>query len=123
MTTQSSSLLRAGTTLLGTFLKYPRLILYTRWFDYFFVLRHIFLPYEEKENRAAEKKISAFLGVKHTVLVPMGRMAMFHGCEALLDDGDEIIMSPLTVPECVSLTVLSGSRPVFVDVNKDTWCN
>ena len=85
-------------------------------------MRHLFVPYCEKENQAAEREISSFLGVKHTVLMPMGRMAMYHGCSILLNRGDEIIMSPLTVPECVSVTVLCGAKPVFVDVHKKTWC-
>ncbi len=47
---------------------------------------------------------------------------MFEGLKATLTEGDEVIMSPLTVPECVSLMIALGVKPVFVDVNSETWC-
>jgi dTDP-4-amino-4,6-dideoxygalactose transaminase len=38
-----------------------------------------------------------------------------------LDKKGEIILSPITVPEVISLVVLAGFRPVFCDIAPGTW--
>ena len=102
--------------------EFPRLRLYTRAKDYAFAVRNLFFPYGGSELTRAETDVANFVGADYAIACSMGRMAMFEGLKAALTEGDEVIMSPLTVPECVSLMLALGVKPVFVDVNRDTWC-
>ena len=71
---------------------------------------------------AVEKKISKVTGAKYTVVVANGTAALH--CAAIaagLGEGDEVITTPLTFAASANCAVYVGARPVFADVNPETY--
>lgn len=99
----------------------PRLKLYTRPLFYLYTLKNLLFPYSDQEIKKAEKAICDYTGTKNAIVTSMGRTALYEGLRVLLKPGDEIILSPLTVPEVISLVILAGLKPVFCDVRSGTW--
>lgn len=97
----------------------PRLRLYTKNISYLRMAQGA-LGLDGNASEATERLIASSLGVRHAILVSMGRMAIYEGLRALPTRG-EIILSPITVPEVISLVVLAGFTPVFCDVAHGTW--
>jgi len=102
-------------------LSQPRLRLYTKPMHYLRILRHLVAPYPGYWVRRAESSMEAHTGRRHAVAVSMGRSAIYEGLRALLPRGGEVIVSPLTVPEVITMVVLAGCRPVFCDTLDGTW--
>lgn len=98
----------------------PRLRLYTKNISYLRAIEHVL----GRRNVAAIANTEAMIGkytkARHAVLTSMGRMAIYEGLRALGETG-EIILSPITVPEVISVVVLAGFTPVFCDVKPGTW--
>jgi dTDP-4-amino-4,6-dideoxygalactose transaminase len=69
----------------------------------------------------AEQSIAGYVKARHAICTSMGRMAIYDGLRALLPEGGEILLSPVTVPEVVSMVLLAGSKPVFCDIAPGTW--
>ena len=67
-----------------------------------------------------ESCIASYTSSRHAILTSTGRMAIFEGLRALPHNG-EIILSPITVPEVISLVYLAGFTPVFCDIKPGTW--
>jgi len=68
-----------------------------------------------------EKKIEAYLGVKHAVAVNNGTTAIHIALSALgVAPGDEVIVPSLTFAGSVQPIVNLGARPVFCEVRPDT---
>ena len=74
------------------------------------------------EVDAFEREVAAYLGVKHAVGVNSGTDALVIALRALgIGPGDEVVTSPFTffaTPEAVSTV---GAKPVFVDVDPETF--
>lgn len=99
----------------------PRLRLYTRPSFYAYALRNRVVPYSDDYVRKAEIAIEQFTGAKHAVFCSMGRTAIYEGLKQLLSEGDEIILSPMTVPEVISMVLILGAIPVFCDTRDGSW--
>jgi len=69
----------------------------------------------------AERTIAGYVKARHAICTSMGRMAICAGLRALLPESGEILLSPVTVPEVVSMVLLAGSKPVFCDIAPGTW--
>jgi len=72
---------------------------------------------------AFEREFAAWCGVKHAVAVNSGTAALHltmlgHG----IGEGDEIITSPFTFVASANAALFVGARPVFVDIEKETYC-
>jgi len=72
---------------------------------------------------AFEREFAAWCGVKHAVAVNSGTAALHlvmlaHG----LGDGDELITSPFTFVASANAALFVGAKPVFVDIEPDTYC-
>src|SRR5689334_7526860 len=72
---------------------------------------------------AFEREFAAWCGVKHAVAVNSGTAALHlvmlaHG----LKEGDELITSPFTFVASANAALFCGSRPVFVDIEPETFC-
>lgn len=72
---------------------------------------------------AFEHEFAAWIGVRHAVAVNSGTAALHllflaHG----LKEGDEIITSPFTFVASANAALFVGARPVFVDIELDTYC-
>lgn len=73
-------------------------------------------------TREFEKKIAAFFGKKHGVMVNSGSSANLLAFELLhLPKGSEVITPILTFGTTVSPIVMKGLTPVFVDVEEGTY--
>ena len=70
-----------------------------------------------------EKEFAEWLGVKHAIAVSNGTVALHLALLALgVGSGDEVIVPDLTFASPANMVVLTGARPVFVDVTREYWC-
>ena len=73
--------------------------------------------------RRFERAFAAQLGSAAAVALPHARVALHYLLRALaLPAGSEVAMTPVTIPDVVSVVLLAGLRPVFVDLAPRT-CN
>jgi dTDP-4-amino-4,6-dideoxygalactose transaminase len=69
-----------------------------------------------------EKKIADYYGVSEAVGVASGTDAIHLSINALgIGEGDEVITTPFTFFATVEAILYTGARPVFVDVEQDTF--
>lgn len=70
-----------------------------------------------------EKLFAEFSGMKHAVAVSNGTTALHAALQALdVQPPDEVLIPDFTIISNAVATVLSGARPVFVDVASSDWC-
>lgn len=73
--------------------------------------------------RRFEEEFARWLGVKHAIAVSNGTVALHLALLALgVGPGDEVIVPDLTFASPANMVILTGARPVFVDVTKEYWC-
>ncbi|TME02102.1 MAG: DegT/DnrJ/EryC1/StrS family aminotransferase [Chloroflexi bacterium] len=70
-----------------------------------------------------EREFAAWCGVKRAVAVNSGTAALHllmlaHG----IGEGDEVITSPFTFVASANAALFAGARPVFVDIEPQTYC-
>ncbi|MCX5782694.1 MAG: DegT/DnrJ/EryC1/StrS family aminotransferase [Elusimicrobia bacterium] len=69
-----------------------------------------------------EKKFAAYLKTKRAVSVQSGTAALYMALYELgIGKGDEVIVPVLTFIATVNPIIQLGARPVFVDVDRETW--
>lgn len=69
-----------------------------------------------------EEGFSRYLGATHGVAVCNGTAALETALYAAgVKPGDEIIMPSFTIISCAIAAIRVGAKPVFVDVESDTW--
>lgn len=72
--------------------------------------------------KKTEKAFEEYLGVKHVSLVSNGTAALHCACIAAgIQPGDEVITTPLTFAASANCILYCGGRPVFADVNPETY--
>jgi dTDP-4-amino-4,6-dideoxygalactose transaminase len=98
----------------------PRLRLYTKPISYGRMAQAALGMADAGAIAKTESLIAGYTGASHAMMTSMGRMAIYEGLRAL-DRRGEIILSPITVPEVISLVLLAGFTPVFCDVAPGTW--
>ena len=77
---------------------------------------------EGDEVRRLEETFASYIGVKNAVAVASARLGLWLGLKALaLEDGDEIILPAYTFHAMPIMVKLAGAKPVFVDVESDTF--
>ena len=77
---------------------------------------------EGPKSKKFLKHIKEFTGSKYAVLAPNGTLGLFLGLLALdLPRGSEVIMPSFTFFASASSIVFAGLKPIFVDVDKDTF--
>lgn len=75
-------------------------------------------PYVEK----FEKEFARYVGTKDAVAVNSGTSAMLLPLAALnIKEGDEVITTPYTFAATSNVIVLNKAKPVFVDIEPDTF--
>jgi dTDP-4-amino-4,6-dideoxygalactose transaminase len=75
-----------------------------------------------KEAELFEKEFAAYCGVKFCVAVGNGTDALYLALRALgIGKGDEVITSPSTFIATSEAITLTGARPVFVDIDPQTY--
>jgi dTDP-4-amino-4,6-dideoxygalactose transaminase len=70
-----------------------------------------------------EREFAAFCGVRHAIAVNSGTAALHllmlaHG----IGEGDEVVTSPFTFIASANAALFTGAKPVFVDVEPETFC-
>jgi len=79
-----------------------------------------FILGEELEN--FEKEFAKYLGSKCAVGVNSGSDSLFLALKALnIGEGDEVITVPFTFMSTVDAITRNGARPVFVDIEPDSY--
>jgi dTDP-4-amino-4,6-dideoxygalactose transaminase len=75
----------------------------------------------DKEVENFEKEFANFVGTKYAVGVANGLEALQIGFMCLnLREGDEVITTPMSAVATALAISLTGAKPVFVDIEKDT---
>lgn len=69
-----------------------------------------------------EERVANYLGVSETVGVASGTDALHLSIDALdIGEGDEVITTPFTFFATVEAILYTGAKPVFVDIEPDTF--
>ncbi|MDO5444267.1 MAG: UDP-4-amino-4,6-dideoxy-N-acetyl-beta-L-altrosamine transaminase [Eubacteriales bacterium] len=85
------------------------------------VLKSDFLTCGPKIDEA-EAKLCKITGAKHAVLIANGTAALHATCFAAgIGPGDEVITTPLTFAASANCALYCGGRPVFADINPETY--
>jgi dTDP-4-amino-4,6-dideoxygalactose transaminase len=75
------------------------------------------------EGEAFEGELAGFLGAAHCVGVANGTDALTIALRALgVKRGDEVVVPAVTFYATAEAVVNAGARPVFADVDTETWC-
>lgn len=70
-----------------------------------------------------EEEFSQYVGAKYGIGVNSGSDALFLGLKALgIGEGDEVITVSHTFISTADAIVRNGAKPVFVDIEPDTYC-
>lgn len=76
-----------------------------------------------KQVSEFEKSIEDFTGAKYAIGVASGTDALILASDILgFKDGKEVITSPFTFLASTSCIARHGGKPVFVDIDEDTFC-
>lgn len=71
---------------------------------------------------AFKKKLCELTGAKHAIVVSSGTAALHCACIAAgIGQGDEVITTPLTFAASANCILYCGAKPVFADINPDTY--
>lgn len=74
------------------------------------------------EVASFEKEYAGYLGVRHAVGVASGTDGLVLALMALgIRRGDEVITTPFTALPTISAIHAAGARPIFIDVDADTF--
>ncbi len=75
-----------------------------------------------KHNKALEEEFSEFVGVKNSIALNSGTDALHLALRALdIGAGDEVITVAFTFVATTEAIGIVGAKPVFVDIDKDTF--
>src|SRR3954470_23773929 len=76
-----------------------------------------------EEVRAFEAELAAYVGARHAIGVANGTDAIVVALRALgIGPGDDVVVPSFTFYASAEAIALIGARPVFCDVDPDTFC-
>lgn len=69
-----------------------------------------------------ERAVADYVGAKYAVAIANGTAALHAACFAAgIKEGDEVITTPMTFAASANCALYCGAKPVFADVEKDTY--
>ncbi len=69
-----------------------------------------------------EKKLCAITGAKYAVVCSNGTAALHMACQAAgIKEGEEVITTPITFAASANCALYCGAKPVFADINAETY--
>lgn len=69
-----------------------------------------------------EKKLCDITGAKFAIALSSGTAALHAACYAAgINEGDEVITTPMTFAASANCILYCGGTPVFADIDPDTW--
>lgn len=69
-----------------------------------------------------EKKLCELTGARYAVVCSNGTAALHMACQAAgIGEGDELITTPITFAASANCALYCGARPVFADINPETY--
>src|SRR3989344_642142 len=68
-------------------------------------------------SRNLAKTLSQYLSVEYTLPTNSGTAALELACATFLQKGDEVLLPSFTFSSCANAILLSGAKPVFVDID------
>ncbi|MCB1035906.1 MAG: aminotransferase class I/II-fold pyridoxal phosphate-dependent enzyme, partial [Acidobacteria bacterium] len=75
------------------------------------------------ETEAFERELAGYAGVRHGVAVSSGTTALHLAVRGLgLGEGDEVLVPSFTFVASVNAILYERARPVFVDIERETYC-
>ncbi len=70
-----------------------------------------------------ENEFAKYIGVKYALTVSNGTAALHLALVSLgIKTGDEVIIPDLTFISTANAIAYTGAKPVFADIEKETWC-
>lgn len=70
-----------------------------------------------------EKKFAEFVGTKYALTTSNGTTSLHLALVSLgIKRGDEVIIPDLTFIATANAVAYTGARPVFIDIESETWC-
>lgn len=98
-------------------------------FQYFFKKTHLLRDYirlqfnslERGESaKNFEKKMRLHFKSEHCLTTSSFRMGLFYSLKSLgLEEGDEVLLTPITIPETINAILILKLKPVFVEISLD----
>ena len=93
--------------------------------DIFSVLKNLYkgnISGTSKTVKEFEEKIAKRFDRKYGVAVVNGSASLDLALNAIgLEEKDEVILPSFTIVSCLSAILRSGAKPIFCDVNSETW--
>ncbi|MEK6837140.1 MAG: DegT/DnrJ/EryC1/StrS family aminotransferase [Nanoarchaeota archaeon] len=78
---------------------------------------------EGKKTQEFEKMMQDLTGSKHVIAYVNGTMALYASLVAVgIKPGDEVLVPDLTFIATANSVIMAGAKPVFVDVDRRTFC-
>lgn len=69
-----------------------------------------------------EREFAFHYGSKYALAMPFARIALYYLLRALeIEKDSEVLMTPITIPDMVNMIRCVGLRPVFVDLERNTY--
>jgi perosamine synthetase len=108
-----------------TFEPNPKNRLYTGLNSYWLFVSYVLtrkIWQDKKSKEAFEKALCQRFSTKNAICVYQCRLGIYLAIKALIQPGQEVILSPYTIVDVINMVIFAGGRPVFADVDHDT-CN
>ncbi len=98
---------------------YTDLNSYTQFLGY--VLGGRFIN-SKKDIERFERELQVRFNSRYAVCVSQCRVGIYFAVKALIQPGQEVVMSPYTIADVINMVIFAGGRPVFADVDREI-CN
>ena len=77
---------------------------------------------EGEKTAALQEMLQNYCGAKHAILLPNGTLSLFVALKVLgVGTGDEVLVPDFTFVASATSVVLTGAKPVFIEVNADDF--